>query len=617
MANNLWQIDNNTPVYTAAEVDAELANVGWSANYTETVVTAWEDVSEWDAINFYNLSNIWDAIDSSKFWVWELESIVWDSHISYKLDTDKVIYLFRDIADSNKWKAVIWTISWTNITLWTIYTFDSWVLTSTSIRWTVLDSNRIFIHYEETWTNTVKCQVLTISWNTITPWPITDTWFFSSDNKSKSCLIWTDKLIFGNNAYSGCCLYVVTISWSSVSLWTYQFYTASSDFRFSLVWLGVDKALFWYTDDSNNISKAFVITVSWTVMTFETAWEVSLNLRENANYCEWVLLETDKVLLVSWLGTVTTSDRAQIVTISWTTCSAWTSVYVPWATLLAKIDSTTAICWYAENVHILTISWTDITCWDTKSLPYSIYSLTLLDISRISATTAISDWWFILSTEAWSYVKSDASDSNNTNFAWFATASATSWNDVTIATAWTLGGFSNLTVWAEYYLADVPWTISTTAGSNSVKVGKALSSTELLIESWGLEEASWGGGDVFPRNIYVSETQTWANSTVFTFTHNLWLTQADFILWRYKVTVNWWNASSWGIYWDQYWSTYDWGGMSSTFNETSPLVEWVWTSANPTETKRVHMQENDVKIMLWTSWAANLTQFKLIIQQMW
>lgn len=91
---------------------------------------------------------------------------------------------------------------------------------------------------------------------------------------------------------------------------------------------------------------------------------------------------------------------------------------------------------------------------------------------------------------AW-YYKANASDSNKSNFIWFANETVTSGNTVNINTSWIDVNQTTLTLGDEYYLSNTPWAIEVTPWTNSVKVGKAISATELEIHTNNQNSLNW------------------------------------------------------------------------------------------------------------------------------
>jgi len=212
----------------------------------------------------------------------------------------------------------------------------------------------------------------------------------------------------------------------------------------------------------------------------------------------------------------------------------------------------------------------------------------LISCDRVSDTIYIHDW--ITST-----ILSSIS----------TPATATSW----LAYTWTNLISCDLNSNLIYiYNQNTAGSLSQTAGTNSVKVWEYMSATELLIES-GWSESSVS----YPSNVYVSSEQAWANSTVFTFTHNLWLTQADVQSGKYLVYLTG-NYSSLYVrnYWLTYWHNRYWGSSSST-EKADTLQEW--SATNPTLAYQIRHQTNELKIYLWDLWSS--MTFKLIVQQLY
>jgi len=118
----------------------------------------------------------------------------------------------------------------------------------------------------------------------------------------------------------------------------------------------------------------------------------------------------------------------------------------------------------------------------------------------------------------------------------------------------------------------------------------------------------------YPSNIYVSEAVVWVNNTVFTFTHNLWLTEADVISWRYKVFLAWHWQFRWHQFWDTFWDLDYWG---STIADEWEIEVWnYWDSANANNTVKVNHQTNSLNILLWSNWSL-MSWFRLLIQQVY
>ena len=78
---------------------------------------------------------------------------------------------------------------------------------------------------------------------------------------------------------------------------------------------------------------------------------------------------------------------------------------------------------------------------------------------------------------------SDANDNMASRFAGFVVDDATNGATTTVQFSGVVAGFSGLTRGSIYYVQDAIGTIGTTAGTNEIRVGTAVSSTELLIDT--------------------------------------------------------------------------------------------------------------------------------------
>lgn len=76
----------------------------------------------------------------------------------------------------------------------------------------------------------------------------------------------------------------------------------------------------------------------------------------------------------------------------------------------------------------------------------------------------------------------DANDAAKLNFLGFAISNSTNGNPITLQTEGILGGFTGLTRGVKYYVQDTAGTIGVTPMGFMVKVGRAISTTEILIE---------------------------------------------------------------------------------------------------------------------------------------
>jgi len=94
--------------------------------------------------------------------------------------------------------------------------------------------------------------------------------------------------------------------------------------------------------------------------------------------------------------------------------------------------------------------------------------------------------WYEINTVAGRVYKADANGVHTdfyNNFIGFADAAITAGNAGNILTVGIKSGLSGLTAGATYYLSDTAGAIGTSAGTNSRKVGLAISTTQLLIKN--------------------------------------------------------------------------------------------------------------------------------------
>ena len=116
---------------------------------------------------------------------------------------------------------------------------------------------------------------------------------------------------------------------------------------------------------------------------------------------------------------------------------------------------------------------------DTTKLsePGALNQITLTTSANITALNAISA---ITSAAAKSNATSNDSAANN--FIGFALHGATSGDPVIVQVSGVVTGFTGLTAGSTYYLSDTAGAISTSAGSQSRKIGIAINATTILIK---------------------------------------------------------------------------------------------------------------------------------------
>lgn len=218
------------------------------------------------------------------------------------------------------------------------------------------------------------------------------------------------------------------------------------------------------------------------------------------------IYETDKTTLL-WTSsnainedTLTSSFAQYTFNFWWLELSASTQYFF-------TIESTTA--WsndtdetYYNNSD--TYSWWEFWKWN-----WSIWEQywDWYDLNFEITTHKIASNWQI----TWRVYKTDASDPTKINFIWFANETITSWNAINVNTSWVDSNQSWLTTWEPYYLSNTPWSISTSSWTNLVKVGKAISTSEIEIFTWWKEAVDWWS--LVWTATYSSETSKTINIT--------------------------------------------------------------------------------------------------------
>jgi hypothetical protein len=103
--------------------------------------------------------------------------------------------------------------------------------------------------------------------------------------------------------------------------------------------------------------------------------------------------------------------------------------------------------------------------------------------------------YFIVETEtnenSWRVYKTDATNTAKINFIWFATNTATTWNNIIVDTSWVSATQTGLTVWSDYYLNNTAWAISTTPWANVRRVWVATFTTSILLETNKNDSLDW------------------------------------------------------------------------------------------------------------------------------
>jgi len=390
-----------------------------------------EGLNEWTVYNHLTDAQLAVVNATSGANTWDQTDMSWISDTTANFNTS--------LSDDN-FATINWTETLSNKTLTSpIVNSPTWIVTNDVTEST--DKNYV--------TDAEKTNV----WNLVSNWTwdnyLSDDWsykavsWWASESTQTSVTAWED--VSAGDA----------VAYLSIALSSNTPATASS-------W-------FWHSSANNEkLAQKFTISSSIDINKIDVWLWQNANATDNAV----IRIETDNAWAPSWVladinSTVSiwTSLVKKTLNYNTFTLSAWTYHLVcsrDWA-----LD--------ASNYYQI---WILPTVWWITSSPFQ-------ELDSSSWVTN-STYWISLSllAPAW-YFKSDASDANKVNFTGIASETVTSWNPLLLDTAWVNSSQSGLTAWSEYYLADTAWEISTTPWTNSIKVGKALSATEIEIYTWG------------------------------------------------------------------------------------------------------------------------------------
>ena len=109
----------------------------------------------------------------------------------------------------------------------------------------------------------------------------------------------------------------------------------------------------------------------------------------------------------------------------------------------------------------------------------------------------------------------------------FSTTSTTSGSNAIVQTKGVLNGFTGLTPGAEYYAQDTAGTIGTTKGTNTRKVGVAISATQLLIDEYIEDVANMVLSTLSATDKYVGVTQAGVAGATLAFGDLVYFQAAD------------------------------------------------------------------------------------------
>jgi hypothetical protein len=228
------------------------------------------------------------------------------------------------------------------------------------------------------------------------------------------------------------------------------------------------------------------------------------------------------------------------------------------------------------------LTWIVSVVWATKSTFVAGENITAWNALYVSNW----DWW----RTVWRVYRTDATNTARIGFIWFATNTATTWNNVIVDTSWVSNTQTWLTVWSDYYLSNTAGAISTIPWTNVISVGKAVSATWIQINSF------WKNNEV---SIAISRVMTTASWAV-VYTHNLWRIPKKIIIlwWAWPSALNWqWLISHW---------VWDWINQRSVCEKPNS-----WVIADNSNIINVYWFTNPYN---WTSWnISNITSTQFTI----
>jgi len=406
------------------------------------------------------------------WWEWEID---WNTVLIYNSVLDVFQYEWSIALPTVIWNTKSTVIISENITAWetivyqkeiTWYALSSAVYASKSKAVWTEDTSPYWVFLKPDWT---KMYVIWIANDTIYQYTLSTAYDVSTasyDSKSFSVTSqeWLPTWLFFSTDWTKA--YTVW-EWSD-SVFQYTLSTAwdistasYSSKSFSVSWQ--DSQPYWVFFKSDWL-KMYVAWRSWDNVfqyTLSTAWDVSTASYDSKS-----------------LSTSSEEISLQSVYIS----DDWLQLFAIWSTnkTVFQYNLTTAF-----DVSTWSYSWISFLVSSEDSAPNSLtFSNGWLKMYvSWNTNNTIYEYDLPKTVSAW-YYKWDASDSDLLNFLWFADDTITSWNVVPINSAWVDDNQSWLTKWEIYYMWDVTWTISSSPWTNNVTCWKALSTTEILINSW-------------------------------------------------------------------------------------------------------------------------------------
>ena len=392
----------------------------WQSTYWKVVVwtISWNTITLWSVQTFNSASSSNQAlckIDTNKVVVsWRWTSNYWTALVmtvswtvvsfwtpqvfhsatvsnlhSSNMGTDKFAIAFTDWSDSNRWKWIVATVSWTVMTFWTVETFNTSTSWATHICMTEVWDDKVAIGYRDQWNwNYWTWMIFTASWTNIAFW---NKYQFNSweTNEIDVILISPNKLLYVYKDASNSNYWtarVGTISWTTITYsWSETLYESSATYRSSVAKLDDDIAIVAYRDSSAKWQYR-ILTITWTSISPWT--EINFNSNNNTDLPELINIGMKKVLFAyrddstsaveAFIRQETYSDWSEIET-AWILQETWTF----WQT------KNVMLLWWISTVH------SSLTIWAKYYLQtnWTIWTwVTDYCIGRAVSTTEINTW---------------------------------------------------------------------------------------------------------------------------------------------------------------------------------------------------------------------------------
>lgn len=455
-----------------------------SKNLKDTF-TAWEDLDKWDI--FELISN------SISYWTENAFAVTNANEISVtQIDTDKVFIAYQDATDSQKWKWIVWTITWNTISYWSIVTFET--ATALSIKCVKIDTDKVFIAYRWfVWSANWTWIVATISW-TVPSYGWKATFHSASITNVYLTQLTTDKVFMQYYSWTDLTSKVATISGTTPSYGSWTIINPWNNVYNSATLIDTDKVFIAFSDIWNSDHWTWIIaTISGTSI---SKWAEYVFNSANTDFISVTKIDTDKVFI--WYYEVTGTDWTWIVaTVSGTVISYWSPVIFNSSAsteiFCTQIDTDKAVVWYTESSvwksNLVTISWTVISYWVEITFNNSntwVKFMDLIDTDKFFIafrdTWTSNNWqWIVWESSFWETCRKAGSLISD-KISWVVDTTTTKGNTFVWTVDWISDNHTWLQPWKKHYLSDTPWEISITPWSNTIKVWNTNSDTDLHLQ---------------------------------------------------------------------------------------------------------------------------------------